>query len=111
VLQNLFVSLQDFLHEVVVNTLFTIGLQVIPVLLRLNRASRWWTLLFVYPLYMYKVDSAGQGSTLSPSILFALSYTRKADVCQLLRCVAQVLSGFAAGKIMQVYFPDDPRKA
>jgi len=96
----------DYFHELFVNTIFTVTLQVVPVLLRLNKVSIYWTLPCIYPLYTYGVDRTGLASTLSPSILFALSCTRQRwRHCG--RCIPQILSGVLAGKIMRLYFPDD----
>jgi len=100
----------DYFKELCVTTIFTVALQVVPILLQLNKASVWFTYLFIYPLYTYGVDSAGQASTLSPSILFALSFTdrHKSTVHYFGRCITQFLAGIAAGSVMTTYFPDDP---
>lgn len=100
--------LVDYFVEVLVNTIFTVALQVVPVLLRLNRCPQWLTLMFVYPLYTMGVDRAGKASTLSPSILFALgSTTRQKTFHALFRCIPQLLGGLLAGRIMLAYFPDE----
>ena len=95
------------MHELCVNTIFTVALQVVPVLLKLNKVSPWLTFFFVYPLYTYGVDSVGKASTLSPSFLFALMSSSRQHWSHLGRCVPQVMSGVLAGKIMKIYFPDD----
>ncbi|CAB9518848.1 expressed unknown protein [Seminavis robusta] len=99
----------DYFHEMLVTTLFTVALQVVPVLLKLNRGPVWLALLFVYPLYTYGVDSGGHGSTLSPSILLALSSS--SSFYQMGRCLPQMLGGLLAGRIMCSYFPDDDKRA
>lgn len=103
---------QDGFHELFVTTIFTVALQVVPVLLRMNRVPVWVTLLLVYPLYTYGVDSAGRASTLSPSILFTLGSAKQNVLhCFVCRCLAQMLGGVLAGQIMLVYFPDDDKRA
>lgn len=101
--------LVDYFVEVLVNTFFTVALQVVPTLLTLNGCPQWLTLFFVYPLYSVGVDRTGQGSTLSPSILFALgsTATRQKTYHALFRCIPQLLGGLLAGRIMMGYFPDE----
>jgi hypothetical protein len=109
-LHCIYCVVQDGFRELFVTTIFTVAVQVVPVLLRLNRGPVWLTLLLVYPLYTYGVDSAGRASTLSPSILLALA--KQSVVRSLLsRCFAQMLGGVLAGQIMLVYFPDDDKRA
>lgn len=106
---TLFLFSKDYFVELLINTLFIVSLQVVPVLLRLNHCPQWLTLVFVYPLYTTGVDRAGQGSTLSPSILFALGSmtSRQKTLHALFRCIPQLLAGVLAGNIMVACFPDE----
>jgi hypothetical protein len=124
----------DCVNELLVNAAAVLVLQVLPVLFTLNHcqpAAAWLLtlVLAVYPLYNWSVDSAGQGSTLNPTLLLvqtltslipsisgATSATTCATIGSLLvvhgrvvgRAAAQLAGGAVAGRIMTCYFPDDP---
>lgn len=98
----------------VITALFTVALHVLPVILSINHSPDWLILLLLYPFYIYSVDSSGRASVLAPCIpLSLLAVNHITNITVLLHCFsrsfAQLLSGFVAGKIVKVYFPDDPK--
>lgn len=52
--------LVDVVRETFVNALFTVGLLVIPELLRINGIRRGFALLILYPVYSFGVDADGK---------------------------------------------------
>jgi hypothetical protein len=106
---NTGLMLGDLLSELLVNAAFPVALLVLPVMLTLNHLPPWLTLVIIYPLYNFSVDANGQGSTLSPIILLSQDILNARPSLALARVVAQLLGGLAAGKILQVQFPDNPR--
>jgi hypothetical protein len=102
--------MMDLLSEFLVNTAFPVAFLVLPVMLKLNHLPPWLTLLVFYPLYNWSVDIIdGQGSTFSPTVLLTQAILHARPSCALARVVSQLAGGLAAGKIMQSYFPDDPK--
>jgi hypothetical protein len=106
---NPWLMLVDLLSELLVNTAFPVALLVLPVVLTLNHLPPWLSLVIIYPLYNWGVDANGQGSTLSPIILLSQDILNARPSLALARVVTQLVGGLAAGKIIQVYFPDDPK--
>jgi len=104
----------DFCQELLANSLFTVSILVLPVLLKMNRISTVMLVVLLYPLYSFAVDSSGQGSTFSPNALFALSLLNhgifKLSVSVFFRIVGHLASGLVAGEIMLLYFPEDPKE-
>jgi hypothetical protein len=106
---NPWLMLFDLLSELLVNTAFPVALLVLPVMLTLNHLPPWLSLVIIYPLYNWSVDANGQGSTLSPIILLSQDILNARPSLALARVVTQLVGGLLAGKIIQVYFPDDPK--
>jgi len=117
-------------RHVLVTTVFTTGLLVVPVLLKVNGLPEWLTFILLLPLYSIPVTRSGQGSTLnatatmwllltttttttssSSSSVFASTTAHGVSVGALLwqHLVPQLLGGWLAGRIMKGYFPDDPK--
>jgi hypothetical protein len=106
---NPWLMLIDLLAELLVNTAFPVAVIVLPVILTLNHLPPWLTLMVIYPLYNWSVDANGQASTFSPIILLSQDILNARPSLALARVVTQLAGGLAAGKILQVYFPDDPK--
>jgi hypothetical protein len=106
---NPWLILSDLLSELLVNTAFPVALFVLPVILTLNHLPPWLTLVVIYPLYNWRVDANGQASTFSPIILLSQDILNARPSLALARAVTQLVGVFAAGNILQVYFPDDPK--
>lgn len=106
---NSWLMLTDLLSELLVNTAFLVALIVLPVLLTLNHLPPWLTLVIIYPLFNWSVDFNGQASTFSPIILLSQDIFNARPSLALARVVTQLAGGLAAGKILQIYFPDDPK--
>jgi hypothetical protein len=106
---NPWLMLADLLTELLVNTAFPVAVLVLPVLLTLNHLPPWLTLVFIYPLYNWSVDTNGQASTFSPIILLSQDILNAKPSLALARVVTQLAGGIAAGQILRVYFPDDPK--
>jgi hypothetical protein len=98
--------LRDFAMEVLVSSLFPVAFFVLPTLLRLNRTPTWVFVILLYPLYAVTTDSEGRGSCLSPTLtLVTCMWTQKGWW----RIGAQSLGGIVSGRLMNTYFPDDPK--
>jgi hypothetical protein len=106
---NLWLMLNDLFSELLVNTALPVAFFVLPVILTLNRLPPWLSLLVIYPIYNWSVDANGQASTFSPIILLSQDILNARPSLVLARVVTQLAGGLAAGKILQVYFPDDPK--
>jgi hypothetical protein len=106
---NPWFMLLDLFSELLVNTAFPVAVLVLPVILTLNHLPPWLTLVVIYPLYNWSVDANGQASTFSPIILLSQDIMNARPSLALARVVTQLAGGLAAGKILQVYFPDDPK--
>lgn len=96
----------DLLHEVLLLVGFCTAMGAVPVLLRLNHLPTYLTLVLVYPLYNATTSGGDEGcttsSTLSPVILLLGSTVAWS------RFAAQIVGGWLAGEVMDLYFPDDP---
>ena len=103
--------LDAFLREIFVNALFTIGLLVIPELLRINGIRRGYVLLILYPLYSFSVDVDGmQASVFGPNTIYSLRIISKHEevpLTQWAHLVGPILGSILGGKIMLSVFPDD----
>ena len=100
----------DFVRETFVNTLFTVGLLVIPELLRINGIRRGYTLLIIYPLYSFGVDADAKASVFGPNLIYALrcvSRHEEVPITQLSHLLGPILGGVIGGVIMKRSFPDD----
>jgi hypothetical protein len=106
---NPWFMLVDLLSELLVNTAFPVAFLVLPVMLTLNHLPPWLSLVVIYPLYNWSVDANGQASSFSPIILLSQDILNARPSLALARVVTQLAGGLAAGKIMKVYFPDDPK--
>ena len=98
------------LREVVVNALFTVGLLVIPELLRINGIRRGYALLLLYPLYSFSVDANGKGSVFGPNTIYSLQWINQHEevpLTQLPHLIGPIVGGLIGGRIMQIAFPDD----
>ena len=106
---NPWLMLIDLFSELLVNTAFPVAVLVLPVILTLNHLPPWLTLMIIYPLYNWSVDANGQASTFSPILLLSQDVLNARPSLALARVVTQLAGGLAAGKILQVYFPDDSK--
>ena len=100
----------DFIREVFVNALYSIGVLILPALLELNSLPNALVNLILYPLFSFGVDSNGLGSTSGPNIIYALSYVsqrEKIPFGQTSHLLGPILGGILGGKIMARFFPDD----
>ena len=101
----------DFLREIFVNTLFVVGLLVIPALLQINGVKRrGFALLALYPLYSFSVDANSNGSVFSPNMLYALRYVNayeEVPLAQWSNVLGPMIGGIVAGRIMRKVFPDE----
>ena len=95
-----------FLTETAVSCLFSVVYFVAPTLLRLNRFPVWILLVLLYPLYVATVDGNGRGSILNPALTCAVCLMARRGWW---RIAAQSLGGILGGRIMSLYFPDDPK--
>ena len=103
----------DFLREVFVNTIFSVGILVIPELLKINGIKRGYALLILYPLYSFSVDADLNASTFSPNMLYALRYVNKHEeipLKQWCHVLGPVIGGVLGGKIMSFAFPDEKKQ-
>ena len=103
--------LDAFLREIFVNALFTVGLLVIPELLRINGIRRGYALLILYPLYSFSVDNDnGMASVFGPNSIYSLRFISKHEevpLTQWAHLVGPILGSILGGKIMLSVFPDD----
>lgn len=103
----------DFLREVFVNTIFSVGCLVVPELLKINGIKRGYALLILYPLYSFSVDADLNASTFSPNMLYALRYVNKHEeipLKQWCHVLGPVIGGVCGGKIMRFAFPDEKKQ-
>jgi len=102
----------DFLREIFVNTLFVVGLLVVPELLQINGIERKYALLVLLPLYSFSVDADSNGSVFSPNTLYALRYVTKHEeipFAQWSHLLGPIIGGILSGRIMRYAFPDQKR--
>ena len=103
----------DFIREIFVNTLFVVGLLVIPALLKINGVKRrGYALLALYPLYSFGVDANSNSSAFSPNMMYALRLVNKHDdipLAQWSHVLGPMIGGIVAGRIMKKAFPDEKR--
>lgn len=100
----------DFTREIFVNALFTVGLLVIPELLKINGIRRGFTLFILYPIYSFGVDAGGMASVFSPDVIYALRCVSKHEevpLTQWSHMLGPIVGGILGGKIMSSAFPDD----
>mmetsp|Transcript_3961 Transcript_3961/g.8746 ORF Transcript_3961/g.8746 Transcript_3961/m.8746 type:complete len:291 (-) Transcript_3961:214-1086(-) len=99
----------DLVRETFVNALFTVGLLVVPELLRINGIRRGYALLMLYPLYSFGVDAEGKASVFGPNLIYSLRCVSKHEevpIAQWSHLLGPILGGVAGGEIMAL-FPDD----
>mmetsp|Transcript_27849 Transcript_27849/g.50363 ORF Transcript_27849/g.50363 Transcript_27849/m.50363 type:complete len:278 (+) Transcript_27849:277-1110(+) len=99
----------DLVRETFVNALFTVGLLVIPELLRINGIRRGYALLILYPLYSFSVDADGKASVFGPNLIYSLRCVSKHEevpITQWSHLLGPILGGVVGGEIMAL-FPDD----
>lgn len=99
----------DLVRETLVNALFTVGLLVIPELLRINGIRRGYALLILYPLYSFSVDADGKASVFGPNLIYSLRCVSKHEevpITQWSHLLGPILGGVVGGEIM-AFFPDD----
>mmetsp|Transcript_285 Transcript_285/g.464 ORF Transcript_285/g.464 Transcript_285/m.464 type:complete len:286 (+) Transcript_285:29-886(+) len=105
--------LVDFIRELFANTLFVVGLLVIPALLKINGIRRrGFALLALYPLYSFSVDANSNSSVFSPNMLYALRLVNKHEdipFAQWSHVLGPMIGGIFAGTIMKKAFPDEKR--
>ncbi|KAL3771869.1 hypothetical protein ACHAW5_003214 [Stephanodiscus triporus] len=102
--------LVDVMRETFVNALFTVGLLVIPELLRINGIRRGFALLILYPVYSFGVDADGKASIFGPNVIYSLSCANTSKALSLMQSshlIGPMLGGILGGKIMSNVFPDD----
>lgn len=102
--------LVDFVRETLVNAAFTVGLLVVPELLRINGIRRGYVLLILYPLYSFGVDADGKASVFGPNLVYSLIIARKhheVPIAQWSHLLGPILGGVVGGHIMSNAFPDD----
>lgn len=99
----------DVVRETLVNAIFTVGMLVIPELLRINGIRRGYALLILYPIYSFSVDADGKASVFGPNLIYALSCVSKHEEVppQVSHLLGPILGGILGGKIMSNAFPDD----
>ncbi len=100
----------DFLREIFVNTLFVVGLLVVPELLQINGMKRKFALVALFPLYSFSVDADSNGSVFSPNTLYALRYVTKHEeipFAQWSHLLGPIIGGIISGRIMRYAFPDE----
>jgi len=99
----------DLMSETLVNALFTVGLLVIPEILRINGIRRGYALLILYPLYSFSVDAVGKASVFGPNLIYSLrcvSRQEEVPIAQWSHLLGPILGGIIGGEIMSL-FPDD----
>jgi hypothetical protein len=89
-----------------VTVAFSVGMLVLPVLLRLNKIPRWTMVFVSYPLYQLAVDQSGVGESFSPIVLLPLSSLGHQPIQASWRFLGTVIGGLVGGLIMNTYFPD-----
>lgn len=105
----------SFLKEMLVSCAFTMGLLVVPVLLRFNHIfsnTLWLACLgILLPLYRITVDGCHNcGSSLSPTTSLSQALVFRSSSSSWWRAIPQLLGGsWLAGRWMTLYFPDDPK--
>ena len=98
------------MRETFANALFTVGLLVIPELLRINGIRRGYALLILYPIYSLSVDADGKASVFGPNLIYALRCVSKHEevpITQWSHLLGPILGGIVGGSIMSNAFPDD----
>jgi len=104
--------LVDLTREILVNAAFSVSVLAGTEFLSLNKIPRSFLPLFLLPLYLYGVDADGRASTFGPNVLYALRcVTVKGDlpIRQSSHFLGPLIGGVLGGKIMALFFPDDPR--
>jgi len=100
----------DFIREIFVNALYTVGVLVLPELFKLNHVPKKFINFILYPLFSFGVDSRGTGSAFGPNVVYALScLSSKAEVSIRVFChvFGPIFGGIIGGLIMSTMFPDD----
>jgi len=98
----------DFGREVIVTTIFTVAIMVLPVLFRMNHIPKWTFVIFMYPLFNFAVDTSGMASSFSPNAILTLNilFQRRSFFPLLGHLVAPMVGGLCGGNIMKKCFPD-----
>ena len=91
--------------QVLLTTVFSVAILVLPVLFELNRVPRWTMVLFLHPLYNFAVDKSGIGDLFSPSFLL-ITILNNQPTPPLWRFLGSLIGGLTAGIVMNNYFPD-----
>jgi hypothetical protein len=100
----------DFFREIFVNTLFVVGLLVLPELLKINGIKRGFALLVLYPLYSFSVDADSNSSVFSPNTLYMLRICQRHEdlpLTQWNHLLGPIIGGVIGGRIMRKAFPDE----
>lgn len=101
----------DFVRETLVTAGFTVGILVLPEILKVNSMSKkLFCPILLLPLYLYSVDGGDMGSAFSPDLIYALrcvSRYEELPLRQSSHLFGPMLGGFLGGCIMATYFPDD----
>jgi len=99
----------DCMLETISNAFWTVGLLVVPELLRINGIRRWYAIFIICPLYSMGVDADGKPSVFSPNLIYALRCVVKHEevpITQFSHLLGPILGGILGGKIMIYLFPD-----
>mmetsp|Transcript_29857 Transcript_29857/g.61918 ORF Transcript_29857/g.61918 Transcript_29857/m.61918 type:complete len:323 (+) Transcript_29857:105-1073(+) len=100
----------DFTKETFINAIFTVGILVIPELLKINGVKRGVALLILYPIYSFGVDAEGTASVFGPNVIYALRCVSKHEevpLTQSSHMLGPIVGGLLGGKIMSIAFPDE----
>ena len=100
----------DFARETIINAIFTVGLLVIPEILKINGIRRGFALLILYPVYSFGTDAAGTASVFGPNVIYALRCVSKHEevpLTQSSHMLGPIIGAILGGKIMLSAFPDD----
>lgn len=103
----------DLIREIIINAAFTVSILAAPEILKLNKIPRALLLLFILPLYLYSVDSVNTSSSFGPDVLYALRCESVNDDLSLRHSphvIGPLIGGFFGGKILSVFFPDEPQQ-
>lgn len=106
VVQSL-LRLQDLCCEILVTTIFTVAILVLPVFCQLNHVPKWSMTLVLYPLFNFAVDGSGMASAFSPNMLLATSVLSHQPILSIVHLIGSIIGGIVGGKVMNTYFPDD----
>ncbi len=98
------------MRETIINAIFTVGILVIPELLKINGVKRGVALLILYPIYSFGTDAEGTASVFGPNVIYALRCVSKHEevpLTQSSHMLGPIVGGLLGGKIMLIAFPDE----